>query len=224
MTITKEEEEALRLHNDARAELKEDPRPSLKWDPGLAAEAEEWAKVLAQRDKGKPHLEHAKQKKHGENLYWGGGDGIHIFAFTFAMAVRSWIEERKFYKGQRVGESSPEGQIGHYTQLIWPACTHVGMGMAMSASKGFYIVARYNAIQHYGELLYDKQKGNIFINRKWQEIKGGAMPKSVVVERIFLRKGDRVPPGFVKVEKKKDDEKKDDKKSGENKKDNKKKT
>jgi len=45
------------------------------------------------------------------------GDGIHIFEFTFAMAARSWIEERKNYKGQRIGERPREGQVGHYTQV-----------------------------------------------------------------------------------------------------------
>ena len=33
------------------------------------------------------------------------------------MAASSWIDERKDYEGQRVGEKSRGGQIGHYTQV-----------------------------------------------------------------------------------------------------------
>lgn len=212
----------------ARAELKEDARPPLQWDPGLAAEAEAYAKVLAKHDK---NLVHAKQNKHGENLFCGVGDGIHIYEFSLAMAVRSWIDERKNYKGQRIGDRSREGQIGHYTQvdnpvssaatvanesvkIIWPPCTHVGMGKAMSATKKFYIVARYNAMQTYGQVPYNLRKGNIFKNREWQELQGHEVPARVRLDRMTIKKGEKLPPSYVIVGKKepaKKEERKDEK-------------
>jgi hypothetical protein len=70
----------------------EDPRPPLKWDPAPLAEAYEWAKVLAQRERG---LNHPDQKNHGEALRIGGvekPEHNELFAFTLADAARSWID------------------------------------------------------------------------------------------------------------------------------------
>ena len=138
MSLTKEQEEALHLHNlgttnsipiplpipqlsinhtnpslPARTELKEDSRPPLKWDVNLAAEAEAYAIILAGRDTG---LKHASQQRHGENLYLAAGYGARNH--SFATAARMWIDERRGYRGERVGEDGRGGRaVGHYTQV-----------------------------------------------------------------------------------------------------------
>ena len=103
-------------------------------------------------------------------------------------------------------------------KIIWPQCTRVGMGKAMSATKKFYIVARYNAMQIYRQFPYCARQGNIFVNRKWQEIKGHEVPTSVRLDRRTIREGEKLPPGYVEVGKKegaKQEDKKGEKRKGE---------
>ena len=63
----------VKAHNEKRAEH---DAPPLKWDDGLAKEAQEWADHLA-NDVG--HMEHAgpiKARGEGENLYWSESSSI----------------------------------------------------------------------------------------------------------------------------------------------------
>jgi hypothetical protein len=54
-----------------------------------------------------------------------------------------WINEREYYNGESIGEGD-FGLWGHYTQVIWPETTNVGMAAATSATGGTYIVGRYS--------------------------------------------------------------------------------
>jgi hypothetical protein len=56
-----------------------------------------------------------------------------------------WINERRFYNGESIGEGD-FGAWGHYTQVIWPETTNVGMAAATSATGGTYIVGRYSPV------------------------------------------------------------------------------
>ena len=121
----------LRVHNDARAQVRVAP---LRWDPGCADAAQDWANTLAQRDRG---LGHSGQQDYGENVWGGSGHD-----FTPADAARAWLSERENYDGRPIDENN-FGRIGHYTQMVWSRTTAVGFGIARSARGTIYIVADY---------------------------------------------------------------------------------
>ena len=121
----------LRVHNDARAQVRVAP---LRWDPGCADAAQEWANTLARRDRG---LVHSGRQDYGESV-WGGNGGN----FTPADAARAWASESARYNGGPIDENN-FGRVGHYTQMVWSSTTAVGYGIARGASGTIYIVANY---------------------------------------------------------------------------------
>lgn len=62
--LSEDEQQALKLHNDARAAV---GVPDLEWDAGLAADALAYAQELVNIG----HLEHSSGSGEGENLSWG---------------------------------------------------------------------------------------------------------------------------------------------------------
>ena len=121
----------LRVHNDARAQVRVAP---LRWDPGCADAAQDWANTLAQRDRG---LSHSGRQEYGENVWGGSGRD-----FTPADAARAWLSERENYNGGPTDENNFRN-AGHYTQMVWSRTTAVGYGIARSARGTIYIVADY---------------------------------------------------------------------------------
>ncbi|KAF2685339.1 PR-1-like protein, partial [Lentithecium fluviatile CBS 122367] len=107
--------------------------PSLKWSNDLASQAQAWANHLA--DIG--DLQHDPNAGAGENLF--GGSGAE---YSFSDAVDSWVNEKANYHGENI----PDGDFasyGHYTQVIWPETTQVGMASATGSNGWTYIVGRY---------------------------------------------------------------------------------
>ena len=121
----------LRVHNDARAQVRVAP---LRWDQDCADAAQGWANTLAQRDRG---LSHSGRRDYGENVWAGSGR-----AFTPADAARDWGSEISSYNGGVVNETNVQA-VGHYTQMVWSGTTAVGYGIARSARGMIYIVANY---------------------------------------------------------------------------------
>lgn len=137
--------EALKIHNQAReAATKQTSvhRPELIWDSHLAAAAEEWAHYLASRDAGLQHSTGAERPGQGENLYWTSAGG------TLADGSQCWVNERKMYHGEKIGQGNFES-YGHYTQVIWPSTTHVGIAMAKTRNGANFIVGRYSGPGNY---------------------------------------------------------------------------
>ncbi|KUJ18493.1 PR-1-like protein [Mollisia scopiformis] len=158
------------MHNEARDEIIEDPRPHLRWDSALAADALQYAQKLAQSNR----MAHSSPKERirngqicGENIAWNAWG-----RFTLVDATRLWIQEKSKYRGQKIG-SGGDSTWGHYTEIICPNVTRVGLGLTRTRSGETYVVARYNACQTHGSTPYDSRKGNIFKNRRWQPITGG---------------------------------------------------
>lgn len=102
-------------------------RPELVWDPRLAAAAEEWARHLASRDAGLQHSTGAERPGQGENLYWTSAGG------ALADGSQSWVDERKAYHGERIGEGDFES-YGHYTQVCVCVCVDFFWSFGFSAS------------------------------------------------------------------------------------------
>lgn len=85
-----ENEPALAGHNLVRAGKLV---PALSWDTRLAADAEEYAQVLADMDK----LRYSDGEAYGENLYFSP-EGKEM-----EDAVSKWMDGEKSYNGEQVG-------------------------------------------------------------------------------------------------------------------------
>ncbi|KAH8656593.1 CAP domain-containing protein [Tricladium varicosporioides] len=126
-------DQAVQAHNAARAEAQGGPRPSLTWSNDLAAKAQVWANHLASIN----NMQHDPNSGGGENLYASSGGA------SFVDGVHAWVDEKKNYHGEKIGEGN-FGSYGHYTQVIWPETTQVGMAMAKGSNGWVYVVGRYS--------------------------------------------------------------------------------
>ncbi|TVY58542.1 Cysteine-rich venom protein latisemin [Lachnellula cervina] len=127
---------ALAAHNSARRSARGVVRPDLKWSKDLAAHAQKWADHLV----ASGEFRHEGRRGEGENLYTRTSEPYTRKSFRHAVNV--WVEERRAYSGQKIGGVNL-GLYGHYTQVIWPGTTHVGMASAVGYGGRQVIVARY---------------------------------------------------------------------------------
>jgi hypothetical protein len=121
-------------HNRERSRLGIKP---LEWSQSLVAEAQEWAKTLAQRQV----FEHSYDRNGtGENL-WMGTAGY----FNAEDMIGGFVEEVRHFKPGTFPNVSRTGNwedIGHYTQLIWPNTKKVGCALTRGGGVDF-LVCRY---------------------------------------------------------------------------------
>lgn len=125
-------------HNSARAKIKAAP---LNWDEKLAADARIYATQMAQTGKFAHDPQTGKNPRQGENL-WLGTKG----AYSYIQMANGWIDEDRFFKPGFFPDNSNTGNwgdVGHYTQVIWPTTTHVGCAVA-SNKQDDYLVCRYS--------------------------------------------------------------------------------
>lgn len=123
-------------HNRERAAMGLAP---LHWSPALEAAAAQFARQLASRGRLE-HSPRAARPGQGENL-WMGTRG----AYSPAQMIASWTSEKsRFRPGifPAVSRTGNWADAGHYSQMIWPATTQLGCGMARSAGHDF-LVCRY---------------------------------------------------------------------------------
>jgi glioma pathogenesis-related protein 2 len=69
----------------------------------------------------------------GQNIALGGKN------FTFEKALAAWMQEESMYNG---GNNYQHG-CGHFTQVVWKATTHIGVGVAKFGNKTV-IVANFH--------------------------------------------------------------------------------
>jgi hypothetical protein len=126
----------LAAHNNERAAVR---MPPLAWDPQLAAGAAVYAQQLAMTGVF-AHSDRSKRRGIGENL-WMGSRGY----FSVEAMVGGWLSEKRyFFPGvfPNVSRTGRWDDVGHYTQMIWPATERVGCAIASSA-RADYLVCRY---------------------------------------------------------------------------------
>ena len=124
----------LNAHNAARAEVRVAP---MRWDAGLAADAEVWARHLAGLNRMEHWGTHGEPANHeGENLWMGTRQ-----AFTVEQMVGSWANEKIALRRMRRWEDDFHA-VGHYTQMVWRGSTAVGCAIVANASYDF-LVCRY---------------------------------------------------------------------------------
>jgi uncharacterized protein YkwD len=124
----------LAAHNRERARL---GIPGLAWNDRLAGQAQQWANSLARRRA----FEHARGLRGvGENL-WTGTTGF----YSPEEMIGGFIEEAQHFRPGKFPNVSRTGNwsdVGHYTQLIWPATREVGCALARGRSNEV-LVCRY---------------------------------------------------------------------------------
>lgn len=75
----------------------------------------------------------------GENLFMQMGGGHQ----PLKRGVESWVNEKPHYHGEKIAQGD-FSSYGHYTQVIWPGTTHVGMATATAKNGNQVIVGRYS--------------------------------------------------------------------------------
>ena len=133
----------LTSHNAERTRLGIAP---LSWNPELARQAREWAQKLAARGA----FEHSQDRRGaGENL-WMGSSG----AFPPETMIAAFVNERKHFRPGRFPDVSRTGRwsdVGHYTQLIWPATRELGCAMAEGRGREVLVCRYFPAGNIYGQ-------------------------------------------------------------------------
>lgn len=130
------ERDMLEAHNLARDEV---GLAGLAWSDRLAADAERWADHLARRnlfDHASPDV----RKGQGENLWRGTRDRWSPWEM-----IGFFIDEKRHFKPGNFPDISRTGRwgdVGHYTQIIWPETREVGCAIVRTASDEV-LVCRY---------------------------------------------------------------------------------
>lgn len=128
------EQRLLGAHNAERLQMGITP---LSWSPVLAGQAQVWATDLARRGV----FEHSKDRQGaGENL-WMGTSGY----YQPEAMIGAFIGEKQYFKSGKFPEVSTTGRwqdVGHYTQLIWPATRELGCAVATGNGRDV-LVCRY---------------------------------------------------------------------------------
>lgn len=134
-TLDRIEDRLLAAHNLERAQLAVRP---LRWNRTLAADAQHWARRLADANM----LAHAPDtRRQGENL-WAGSSGV----YTPEDMVGLWAAERDNFQPGIFPANSRTGDladVGHYTQMIWAGTREVGCAIARGDYADF-LVCRYS--------------------------------------------------------------------------------
>jgi hypothetical protein len=129
-----------RLLDAHNAERSRAGLPPLAWSKKLAQEAQGWAITLSR----KGTLQHS-----GAESRRGTGENLWICPAGYYSAedmVGGFLAERsKFRKGTfpQVSRTGNRADVGHYTQIIWPATTEVGCAVVKGGANDF-LVCRYN--------------------------------------------------------------------------------
>merc|ERR1711939_488802 len=111
-------------HNELR---RKHGAPPLKWKDELAQDA----KAAANQCVAKGMLHHSNTNGAGQN----GAMGYP----SFEAAIDGWYSEIKDYDFQNHGFAM---NTGHFTQVVWKSCTHVGMARD-TTGRGSYVFANY---------------------------------------------------------------------------------
>lgn len=139
------EERVLAAHN---AERERHGREPLVWSQSLAQQAAAWANALAANGM----FAHARERYGaGENL-WRGTAG----RYSPEQMVDVFIDEGRYFRPGRFPEVSRTGDwndVGHFTQLIWPATRAVGCARATGRGYDVLVCRYYPAGNVAGEMI-----------------------------------------------------------------------
>lgn len=123
-------------HNAARRAAGQQP---IEWDDALGKQAARYAFQLALSNRF-AHSDYRVRNGAGENL-WMGTRG----AFSVNSMIGDWLSEGRSFRAGVFPVVSRTGNwrdVGHYTQIVWPATRKVGCALATNASAD-YLVCHY---------------------------------------------------------------------------------
>ncbi|KAL2918745.1 hypothetical protein HK105_201579 [Polyrhizophydium stewartii] len=120
--------ECLSVHNFYRGLV---GSRALSWSRTLEASATAYAKQLTGRA-----FQHSSTP-FGENL-----DRLTGGVLTCTHGLKTFFDEFKFYDGRPIQDDALFEKYGHFTQVVWPATTQVGCGIANNGNE-------YNLVCHY---------------------------------------------------------------------------
>uniref|UniRef100_A0A914EFD8 SCP domain-containing protein n=1 Tax=Acrobeloides nanus TaxID=290746 RepID=A0A914EFD8_9BILA len=115
-------------------------------DKTLNAYAQEWSENLAKSGR----LAHRPSNKYGENIAMAS-DPLHHDA------AKMWYDEYPQYKFNQ-----PDNNYGalHFSQVVWKACTKLGIGLAKCNDGTYIVVANFdpkgNILGQFKENVQDK--------------------------------------------------------------------
>ncbi len=124
----------LASHNAERSRLGIAP---LAWNPQLAQQARAWAQSLSARRM----FHHSRNSGGAGESLWMGTSG----AYSPEEMIEAFIEEKRYFRPGRFPGVSRTGRwsdVGHYTQLIWPATRELGCALVKGRSDDV-LVCRY---------------------------------------------------------------------------------
>ena len=126
----------LAAHNIERAAVGLAP---LTWDNKLGTQAAKYAVQLA-LSRRFAHSDREQRRGSGENLWMGTRA-----AFSLEGMVGNWASEKRMFKPGVFPAISRTGswhEVGHYTQMVWPATQRVGCALATNSGED-YLVCHY---------------------------------------------------------------------------------
>ncbi|GFR83639.1 Golgi-associated plant pathogenesis-related protein 1 [Elysia marginata] len=130
--LDKFREEALIAHNEKRALH---GAPPIKLSAELNNIAQKYAEILYQKGEF-THSDSSFRNGAGENLAAGS------YEMTGAAVTDFWYREINKYDWNDPGFKS---DTGHFTQVVWKDCTHMGIGKSERGKNGMYAyVANYS--------------------------------------------------------------------------------
>jgi pathogenesis-related protein 1 len=148
-TLTEtEKQEAIEVHNKARADVGVGP---LAWSDTLAQFASAWGKELASQGCKIRHRPRSGEwaQQYGENIFWSSAGSS-----TLAEASRSWYSEIRDFRNVTL-EGNNWYKTGHYSQMVWRNTQRVGMAAVTCPNGSVIIVANYDPPGNYmGEKAY----------------------------------------------------------------------
>ena len=136
--------ELLDTHNSERERFGAE---ALSWSPRLAADAHQWARVLAREGRMR-HASNDERGGAGENL-WMGSAG----AYSAEFMVDAFIEEKRHFRAGTFPNISSTGNwrdVGHYTQVVWPGTREIGCAVARDDRNDFLVCRYWPAGNTYG--------------------------------------------------------------------------
>jgi len=131
---------ALDQHNALRARHGASP---LQWSDALAQDAQKAANQCVE----KGMLHHSNHAGAGQNGAWGYR--------SFKDSIDGWYSEISDYDFDHGGFSMG---TGHFTQVVWKSCTHIGMARDTTGDGSFIFANYYPPGNFMGHFLAEVQK------------------------------------------------------------------
>lgn len=107
-------------------------------DTKLCNLAQDWAETLATEDR----IAHRPDVNYGENIYCLWSSECQNAKVNPREVCQSWYDEVKEYNFDVEKRGSP--RAGQFTQMVWKATKHLGVGMAKTKKGKVLVVCNYS--------------------------------------------------------------------------------